>query len=197
MKKTIIAAGASAVLAAMPVVGTFAASVASVQDKVDLTVQSTCTMDATVAEAGFNLVHLGSQAAGNAYGEQNGTPMTITCNEPSGWNITASATAMSDTASPAVTSQTIPFGAYAETSSIWSAKVTLSGNNTDNASVTAGWGDYTNPTATPVVAHVADTTGAKAVSGLVVTPSYKAYAAADQAAATYAGTITYTFNTGA
>ena len=121
--------------------------------------------------------------------------MTITCNAIKGWTLKATATVLSDASDPATTSQTIPFGAYATTSSVWSAKVTLGGNNTSNASVTSGWGDYTATTAssTTIVSSVSDTTGAKAVSGLTVTPTYKAYAAADQAAATYSGTMTYTF----
>ena len=205
MKKSIIAAGAASVaLAAMPIVGTFAATVASVQDKVTLTVDSACSMDATVDAAGFNTYSLGTHTPAYEFPAVDGTPMTITCNNINGWNITASATDMSDAAATTTTSQTIAFGAYPSAADIsagtaastWSAKVALSGNNVANAQITTGWADYTNPAATPVVAHVSDTTGAKAVSGLIVTPSYKAYVAADQASATYAGTITYTFNAG-
>ena len=185
MKKAIIAAGASAVLAAMPVVGVFAAEVPSVKDTVTLTINEACRMEAGAAT---NTVDLGS-AAGGAYGEQTGSVMTITCNKQTGWQITATATALTN----AGTSQNIPFGAYAESAnaSVWSAKLALGGNNTGNATIATGWNDYTATSAsdTVVTSFVTDT----AVSGLTVTPTYKAYTKASQPAGTYSGDITYTF----
>lgn len=186
MKKSLIAASASAVaLAAMPIVGVFAAEVPSVKDTVKLTINEACRME---ADSATKTVDLGS-AAGGAYGEQPGSVMTITCNKQTGWQITATATALTN----AGTSQDIPFGAYAESAnaSIWSAKLALGGNNTGNATIAAGWNDYTATTAsdTVVTSFVTDT----AVSGLTVTPTYKAYTKASQPAGTYQGDITYTF----
>ena len=121
--------------------------------------------------------------------------MTLTCNSVKGWTLKATATALSDAAETPTTSQTIPFGAYGTTSSVWSAKVAVTGTDAANASIASGWSDYTATSAsnTTIVSSVADATGAKAVNGIVVTPSYKAYAQSNQASATYSGTMTYTF----
>ena len=188
MKKLAIA-GASLALAAMPVVGVFADQQASVTDTINLTVSSTCKMEASAATGSYNL---GTSTVAHEYAAVTGTPMTITCNDQAGWSITATATALSASG----TDQTIPFGAYATTGeSVWSASIATSGNDTANANIATGWDDYTATAASGATIISADgATGAKkGVSGLVVTPSYKAFGAAHQAAGTYSGTIQYTF----
>ena len=191
MKKLAIA-GASVALAAMPVVSTFAVTTPSVTDTIQLTVNKTCEMSASAAT---KTVELGNAVAGSEYAEKEGSAMTVVCNSIKGWTIKATATALTDAADPDTTSQTIPFGAYGTTSSVWSAKVTPSGNDQANASVTSSWTDWTVAAASnaTVVSSIADTTGHKAVNGFTITPSYKAYAQANQASATYSGTMTYTF----
>ncbi len=190
MKKAIIAGAASAVLAAMPVMGAFAAQQATVTDTVTLTVSPTCKMEADAAAATYDL---GTSTVAHEYAVITGTPMTITCNAQAGWNVTATASALTATG----TDQTIPFGAYAnDGESVWSASFALSGNDTDNASIAAGFDDFTATAASnAVIVSANGAAGAKkAVSGLVITPSYKAYGAAHQAAGSYSGTIVYTFN---
>ena len=191
MKKSIIAAGAASVaLAAMPVVGVFAAQQATVTDTVNLTVSKTCMMEANAATGSYNL---STSTVAHEYAAVTGTPMTITCNAQSGWNITASASALTADG----TDQTIPFGAYSTTGeSVWSVSLAKSGNDTNNATIAAGFDDYSATAAadTVVVSANGETGAKKAVSGLVITPSYKAYGAAHQAAGTYSGTIVYTFN---
>lgn len=190
MKKAIIAGAASAVLAAMPVLGAFAAQQSSVTDTITLTVSPTCKME---ADAAANTYDLGTSTVAHEYAAVTGTPMTITCNAQAGWTLTATANAL--TASG--TDQTIPFGAYATTGeSVWSASFALSGNDTDNASIATGFNDYTATSASNAVIVSANGEAGKkkAVSGLVITPSYKAYGAAHQAAGSYSGTIVYTFN---
>ncbi len=130
MKKSIIAAGAASVaLAAMPIVGAFAATVnySSITDKVLLTVNESCKMEEsdtvveTVAEtttgAGDQkygtIVTLsdgstGGIAPGTASQEGTGTAMTITCNSNDGWVLNAQATAMNS----ATGGYSIPFGPY-------------------------------------------------------------------------------------
>ena len=189
MKKAIIAAGASAVLAAMPVVGVFAAQQANVTDTVNLTVTSTCKMEADAATGSYNL---GSSTVAHEYAAVTGTPMTITCNDQAGWSITATANSLTATG----TDQTIPFGAYATNGeSVWSAAIAKSGNDTSNANIATGWDDFSAASAssTTIISADGETGTKKAVSGLIITPSYKAYGAAHQAAGTYSGTIQYTF----
>ena len=196
MKKLAIA-GSAVALAAMPVVSTFAAVQSTVTDTVQLTVNKTCQMEATSASATYNL---GDAVAGSEYAATNGSAMTLTCNSVKGWTLKATATALSDSAQTPTTSQTIPFGAYATTGSVWSAGIAVTGADAANATIATGWnttgeGAYSATTAssTTILSSVADTTGAKAVKEIVVTPSYKAYAQANQAAATYSGTMIYTF----
>lgn len=189
MKKLAIA-GASVALAAMPVVGVFAEQQATVTDTVNLTVAKTCMMEASAATSSYNL---GTSTVAHEYAAVTGTPMTITCNAQAGWTITATANALTATG----TNQNIPFGAYSTAGeSVWSLSLAKSGNDTNNASIASGFDDYTAATANEtVVVSATGESGAKtAVSGLVITPSYKAYGAAHQAAGTYSGTVVYTFN---
>ncbi|MBQ3348586.1 hypothetical protein IJG90_03670 [Candidatus Saccharibacteria bacterium] len=190
MKKAIIAGAASAVLAAMPVVGVFAAQQATVTDTINLTVSKTCMMEASSATGSYNL---GTSTVAHEYAAVTGTPMTITCNAQAGWTITATANSL--TASG--TDQTIPFGAYAtDGESVWSVSLAKSGNDTANATIATGFDNYSAASAAETVVVSANgNTGEKAaVSGLIITPSYKAFGAAHQAAGTYSGTIVYTFN---
>ena len=189
MKKAIIAGASAAVLAAMPVLGVFADQQATVTDTVTLTVSKTCMMEASASTATKDL---GTSTVAHEYAAVTGTPMTITCNAQAGWNISATAEAM--TASG--TADTIPFGAYGTTSSVWSASIALSGNDTTHAQIANGWSDWTATTAssTPIVSATGSTGAKDSVSGLIVTPSYKAYGAANLAAGSYSGTIVYTFN---
>ena len=227
MKKAIIAAGASAVLAAMPVVGVFAVTHDSITDKVLLTINESCTMsEGTVVEtvpetssgAGDQkygtIVTLsdgtsGGIAPGTASQEGTGTAMTITCNSSDGWVLNAQATDMQT--NPGY--YTIPFGNYitsadveqdgsltATTESVWSAKLALSGANASQAVLDNGAGAYSTinvGTASTTVVVKNATTGdpahAIAADGVVVTPSYIAFADSEQEQGAYTGYITYTF----
>ncbi len=177
MKKGLIAgAAATAALAAMPMAGVFAANVT---DTVQLTVDTACTMTST---GNGITVDLGNTAPGNALTAQNGTVMTVTCNNAKGWTLTAAAESLSFTDA----TRPIPFGAYAETSSVWSAKVAL--GTAGAATIATGWDNFAGANGT-IVSGAAGS----AVSGLTITPSYKAYVDAAQPAGTYSGTIAYTF----
>ena len=192
MKKSLIAAGAASLaVAAMPIVGAFAAEQASVTDTIQLTVSPTCKMEANAAA---KTVNLGTSTVAHEYSAADGSVMTITCNAQAGWTVTAAVTNLTATG----TTQTIPFGAYETTGeSVWSAQVALGGNDTTNATVGTGWNDFTAAktfSGDPSVSTVVSGNSNAAVSGLTITPSYKAYGAAHQAAGSYSGTITYTFN---
>ncbi len=176
MKKLAIV-GASAALAAMPVVGVFAATQTSVVDTVQLTVTKTCAMDA--AEAA-KTVNLGSAIAGSEYAEKAGSVLTVTCNGTAGWEITATATSLIGGADTTA----IPFGAYPTTAeSKWSAKLTASGGT-----VATGWDNYAGTQASNTVVL-----SGNQVNAITVTPAYKARTSATQANGSYEGTITYTF----
>ena len=218
MKKSIIAAGAASVaLAAMPIVGAFAANTTytGLTDKVLLEVTKSCQMEAddsldvTVSPNKGTEVDLGEIAAGTAVAgsvANDGTEMIITCNSTAGWTLSAQATDMTTNVSGGP-NYTIPFGQYAgasQTTSVWSAQIAMTGQGTSpaRAQISNGAGAYStttvNTTGTTVIAqNTSDSSVSPAkpygVSGLTITPSYTAYAAADQEAGNYAGTITYTF----
>lgn len=206
MKKLAIA-GASVALAAMPVVGVFAdtATYTNIADKIQLTVSETCVMEAdsalteqiaTGSIKGTAVTLGGSPAvAGTEFTAVNGTQMTITCNAQSGWQLSATPTSLSAEG----TGDTIPFGAYPAsivpntTTSVWSAKITLGGNDITHASIASGWDSFAGSTSGVILSSTGNTGAKDSVSGLTVTPSYKAYAANNQAAGSYSGTITYAF----
>ena len=223
MKKSIIAAGAASMaLAAMPIVGAFAENVQvhnSITDKVLLEVTKSCEMYAdedatgwgtTIGTSVGTTVDLGQISAGTAAAAKAGTEMTITCNSTAGWTLSAQAADMVTNVSGGP-NYTIPFGQYAgstQATSVWSAQFALTGQGTGGtgdpvrAQLATGAGAYATTPVTTAASNViaqntsdSSVTPAKpyGVSGLKVTPSYIAYAAADQEAGSYTGSITYTF----
>ena len=202
MKKALIAGAASAVLAAMPVVGVFAtpADVQKVTDTINLTVTKTCKMQ---AEAAAKTIELGSGAAGSTLdGESEsdgeaGSTITITCNGSSGWNLNAKPSALTSS----TTSKNIPFGAFSDSgTSVWSAKAVIgNASENSNAQLGAGWGAFdgakTISEGSTVAAQHATDTGNKPMAAtlVTVTPYYKAYVDVNQPQGSYTGTIEYTF----
>ena len=215
MKKSIIAAGAASVaLAAMPIVGAFAATYETITDKVTLSVSESCTMTEgavvetvpeTSADAGDakygTIVPLGTITPGNASSNGTGTPMTITCNSNDGWVLNAAATAMNSLTG----GYSIPFGQYdsaSQTDSVWSAKVAIDASHAAQAQYDNGSDAYDTITgvgtgATVVVKNAvtgtAPDTKPIAADGVVVTPYYIAFADSEQEEGAYTGYITYTF----
>ena len=179
MKKLAIV-GASAALAAMPVLGVFADTQSSVTDTIQLTVTETCTMSADTAT---RTVNLGFKVAGQDYTPVNGASITITCNSVNGWEFKAQTTDLSATGTGATT-QTIPFGVTAS-GSYWSALLTVTGGT----NIINGWSDYATTalgSATTVVSS------SDSVSGVIIVPTYKAHTSDVQDTGTYEGTVTYT-----
>lgn len=199
MKKLAIA-GASLALAAMPVLGAMADSVV---DTVQVTINSACTLEDTSGGTGTTSARTYSTtlqnggtktwAAGQT-GENGGGVITVSCNNASGWHMTAvgsselvngndSVTKMAPDASgknPIATSATDTADSY------WAFQVT--GSSSESA--------YNSFTAIPSTAtKVAGTSGA--VSGEVVNVGYKVHVSTTQQAGTYTGKVTYTVNTGA
>lgn len=196
MKKTIIAGAASVALAAMPVIGVFAAedpitTTGSMTDKITVKIDSSCSFTTTNDNATENTLGTTTLVNGQAGSEIAGTAMTISCNDNSGWHLNAIGAGteghITDLYSSA-NNASIATGAYSESgNSVWSFKVTgtnsVAGYNTDFVAVPG--------TETPVAS------GSSPISGTVVTPTYKAYANATQAAGTYTGAVKYTLATGA
>ena len=188
MKKSIIAAGASAVaLAAMPVVGVFAADVTSQVDTLDITIDATCTM-ASVSHAPSSGVWTGNTLAktvtAGALNENIGsTSFNIICNNQTGWNVSATATVLTG---KTTTSQNIPLGTPEANVAAWNYV-----SSTSTEGVTAGVTG--NTTSATKVASASDTTGN---SGDAFTVTYNVSTDNALSAQIYEGTITYTLGTG-
>ena len=150
---------------------------------------------------------------GEVSDQGTGTPLTITCNSADGWNFNAQATVLTNDKG-----YTIPVGQYVSaadhaedsslaetTTSVWSARFSLSGTSTGAQLVTGADAFKSTPittTSQTVVAentetsHGADPATADAVSGAIVTPYYMVFVDSAQEQGTYVGTITYTLTYG-
>ena len=184
MKKLAIA-GASAVLAAMPVVGVFADDVMTVKDQLTVTVSSSCTYDSITpagATSDTGNTYSASGAAGNLLefaASSSATSLTVKCNDPDGYTITPTFTDLkiNGISGNVNTAQDIPYG-----SAIASASQSQ-----------RAWTAYYTKNSGTATAFTASGTAIDGVSTMTDTYSfsYKVGLGADQAAGTYVGTATY------
>lgn len=197
MKKSIIAAGAASVaLAAMPILGAFAGQT----DTIVVEIEGSCTVDLKASGHAAGVVSGDASAAatswtGNTlsgtmtngtYSEDYGaSTLVVNCNNNSGFDVSATATALSAATlvDPTTTLPlTIPVGATIDgTVSDWSYKVTLPTGSalTNNA---AAWQAASSSSiveaATPISAGEFTVTYGTSIDDV-------------QPADTYTGTITY------
>lgn len=176
MKKLAIA-GASAVLAALPVVGVFATDTLSVKDKLTLTVSSSCTYDGITPEAA-------TSSDGNAYtasaapnqlvdftATSSATSLTVKCNDADGYTITPTFTGLTGPGSYSIAYDNE--GDPTIGSGTWSAYYSKNGGTATRFA--------SSGTAINGVATMTDT----------YTFSYKVGTTVNQAAGAYNGTATY------
>lgn len=173
MKKTIIAGAASVALAAMPVVGAFAAT--SIQDKIVVTVSDSCAFSRTAGEGEYSTTLLNGNVAENFGASTFEVKCNVADENTQAINVTAEFQTLSDGAG-----HTIPYAAAmpTATSSAWTAMKSDSANGA--AAIAATNGVLINGTATA------------ANNTLSATVRYSASASNDQAAGTYTGYATYT-----
>ncbi len=192
MKKALIAGAASAVLAAMPIVGVFAADGdLSQTDTVVVTVDSACSLatsntgadyTATIANGAFN-----TNIAGSTF--------TITCNDTGGWDLNAigAGTATGDVtkmdASTNKDADDIATGTTLDGSvSNWAFKIAKGGSDASNITVTTGYDNFSAvPAASTKIAKGTSTAG-----NSTITATYGVGISATQSAGTYTGKVTYT-----
>lgn len=187
MNKRILGAGAaSLVLAAMPLVATFAADTTEVTDTIKVTIASTCTLG---IESGVTKEE--SLTSGGVTGDIEGASFSITCNDAGGWKLTAQGDGTGTTKTDMVgttETNTIPTGAsVAGGTSAWAFKVTA------DDSIEDGFDSLHEipSTATKIAG------GSSPVSAKSVKISYKVSASATQAADTYTGKVKYVLAKGA
>ena len=180
MKKLAIA-GASAVIAALPVVGVFAATGTTVTDTVQVTIDSACTITSTNASNTYSATITNGQLKSD-FGSTN---MSVSCNDAGGWHITAVGTGADATnknymnagsAGTDIATGTATSGA----TSNWAMKVTGDGAT-----------GFTTFAAVPSSAtDVASNSGASSETELTTT--YQVFISATQQQDTYTGVVTYT-----
>lgn len=180
MKKLAIA-GASLALAAMPVVGVFAADDLQVVDTIEITVGATCSFNANNSSSMSDTTYSATVANGAeaAFNNSGSHKFSVNCNDNDGWKVTATPTALAGTA---VSTNTIPF--------VTSTNYSASGaTGMWSADIVAGTGSPTvnafGSTATIVATKTAATDNAD------FTVTYKAYVGTTTPADTYTGTMTY------
>ena len=197
--KRLAIAGASLALAAMPVVGVFAADgdILNITDTIQLTVNATCTFNTDDSAVATNTTYSATVANGAVASLSNGSAhkFNVFCNDTDGWKVTAGVPnnltppaasttnnhviAYQDTAIPAAASGTKE-GAWTATVSGSFTSAELSGINTvSNVNYIDDEGG--------IIATEASSTDAS-----TFTVTYAAYVGTETAADTYTGTIGYT-----
>ena len=164
MKKTLIAGAASLALAAMPVVGVFAADPEPVVDNIKITVNETCTLTRTTGNGNYTAA-MSTNALNPSVGSSTFTPV---CNNATGFSVSATPTALSGAGEAINYSATTPTAG----SGTWTATKTEVAGNID---ATGGVLMSTNATTT----------------GLTETVTYQVSTRANQAKGDYHGTMTY------
>lgn len=183
MTKTKIIAGLSvAALAAVAFpAASFAATGTTVTDTVQVTLDSACTI--TTAQAANT--YSDTMTNGQLKSDFGSTEMTVTCNDASGWHITA-------VGSGADASDKTVMNATGSGTDIATGTAT-SGDNSNWAMKVTGTGatGFTTFAAVPSSAtNVA--TGSGAVSGGTLNTTYQVFISATQESDTYTGQVTYT-----
>lgn len=183
MKKSIIVTGAASLtVAAMPMVGVFAATGTTVTDTVQVTINSACTITSSQDANTYN----DTMTNGGLKSNFGSTSMTINCNDAAGWHLKAvgsGADATDKTAMNATGSGTdIATGtATSGSTSNWAMKVAGTGAVENFANFAA------IPSSATDVAS-----GSGSVSGGTITTTYQVFISATQQADTYTGQVTYT-----
>lgn len=196
MKKSLIAAGAASVaLAAMPVLGTFA----DVIDTVQITISSSCGVNSdTESTPGTGQTFTATMTNSDTHewaADGAGGELYVTCNDASGWNVTAqgysSNTASTTTMVPTASGTAIPTGTTLDGNvSAWAFKVA---DSDTGATIVDGYSDYAQVPA--AATRVAYKSGTAVSEGLIYT-GYKVSTSATQQADTYTGKVKYVVSAG-
>ena len=178
MKKSIIAAGATSIfLAAMPVVGVFAAD-PTITDNLSVTVSDYCIFKSGSQNDTYTATSVAAGALWTSSSDPH--PMTVTCT--GNYKITPTMTALTASGS----SSNITYSATTATagSQTWSASYVVTGDATPSTDS----GNFTSGTAV---------NGSKTVTtaGDIWTVTYKVGLSAAQPSGTYTGTATYVLQT--
>ena len=168
MKKSIVAGAASLVLAAMPVVGVFAADPAAVEDTLTVNVNESCNFQRTTGNGNYTQT-MSAGALNSSFGSST---FTAACNNGLGYDINAVFTSLSHTGNKG---EAITYSVTTPTagSGTWTATV-----GSQNIAETGG--------------KLASRATQDPAGGSTYTVNYTVSTHDDQAQGTYTGTATYT-----
>lgn len=194
MKKLAIAAS-SVALAAMPVVGVFAADVTGSTDTLEIKVDPTCSFttgnqgETTAAQTFTDTVLNGKKAAFKVGGNAKTThKFNVVCNDNDGWKVTAAGQDLSGTGTNAHKITMVAGAVYAADSG--QAEGQWSGALSGTGVIAGGYIPLpTQETAAPIIATESASTDSSAF-----TVTYDAYVGTETAADTYTGTVTYSLS---
>ena len=179
MKKALIAGAASVALAAMPVVGVFAATPVEVVDNLQLTINESCTF--STGSTGLNLVDTINAGATTTWSDAS-HQFIINCNSEN-YAVTAVSTDLVKTGAVG-THGTIGYVTNASYTS--TATAATADDGVWSAFLTSGDTDAAiSKTSSTIKSGTSTTTD-------TFTVTYKAYAGKAQEKGTYNGTVTYT-----
>lgn len=199
MKKLAIA-GASLALAAMPVVGVFAATSTSFTDTLTVTVPGGCTLEdnaaaqpGTYTDRAFSAtIPAGTfKELGNGFNGETGKTMKISCNTDEGsWTVTAQASDGALKGKATISTESIDPGvATSGNTSAWAIKSNAS-TGTGAANPYAAYKAYEVDSGKEYSTFL--TGSADAATPVTFNPSYQVYVSPEQAPGEYEGTVTYT-----
>lgn len=197
MKKKLIAGAASVALAAMPVMGVFAAAgdVTSSTDTLEIKVDPTCSFttgnqgETTASQTFTDTVLNGKKAAFKVSGNAKSThKFNVVCNDNDGWKVTAAGQDLSGTGTNAhkitMVAAAVPAADSGTTEGQWSGA--LSGTGV----ISGGYIPLpTEQVAAPVIATESASTDSSAF-----TVTYDAYVGTETAADTYTGQVSYSLS---
>ena len=172
MKKSLIVSVASLALAAMPIMGVFAADPSAVVDNLSVTVDEICTFTRTTGNGNYT-----NTMAANAVNNNFGTStFTAVCNAGSGYTVAAVFTALNGSVSGS-----IPYAASATSAGTnrWTA---VKGASSSTTYIAASNGT------------LMDTSGPDTSTGTVQQVTYKVSTATNIAQGSYTGTAKYTLS---
>ena len=196
MKKSILAVAGLAAVAGVvgPVAGAFAADTSTHTDTITLTIDSACSFTAkkgatatttgseyTKTVANGETAYFGGDASDVS---DDGTNFTISCNDQSGWQLTAtgdSTNTMTSSTGTAITSATAN-----DKGSQWQFMI----SGADGVAVGTYTGGYTTIPASAT--KIAGTNSS--ISGSVIKVAYKVTIGATQESGTYTGKVKYTLS---
>ena len=205
MKKLAIA-GASLALAAMPVVGAFAADYNPIVDTVKVTINDSCAMSAaegsgTAGQTGGvyaktvdagTLINPADWDGGEAGGSSTSAKTyTFSCNKNGGWKVTAqgvagldSSTAQTNMPGANASSTPIATNTRTEGDSAWAFMITATGAEVETTY--ASWAQIPGTAQT-----IIQSDSNAPVSEATFTPSYRVWVSPTQQADTYTGYVKY------